>query len=150
MDAAAAGAAGLMVALTAAVRDFQAYGYEQFRTHQSGVLPRYGGLLTPATHPVAVVGVSFELLGGPRHGERREARTSVSVTLLDGKFVVAGEAGADALRPGDADEPWQYLRELPEVAVQDLDGCVALIRDYTARLCGYTAFLDDLGVPRTS
>ncbi|MVO85444.1 hypothetical protein GPA10_11940 [Streptomyces sp. p1417] len=150
MDASAAGAARLMAALNEAVRDFQSYGYEQLLTHQGGVSPRYGGTLTPAVHPTAVVGVTFGLRGGPRSGEGREASISVSVALRDEMFVVEGEAGADPLHPGEADEPWEYLRELPEVGVWDLDECIALIRDYTAQLCAYTGFLDDLGVPRTS
>ncbi|MBJ3809339.1 hypothetical protein [Streptomyces flavofungini] len=150
MDAAAAGAAVLMAALNEAVRDFQTYGYDQFLAHQGAVTPRYGGILPPAVHAHVDVGVSFDLVGAARRGGRREARMSVSVGLRDEMFVVAGEAGVDALEPGDADEPWEYLRELPEVAASDLDECVALIRDYTARLCGYTAFLDDIGVPRSS
>lgn len=149
MDAAAAGAALLMAALNEAVRDFQSYGYDRFLAHQGAVTPRYGGILPPAVHACVSVGVSFDLVGEERRGDRREARVSVSVDLRDEVFVVAGEAGVDALRPGDDDGPWELLRELPEVAVRDLDECVALIRDYTARLCAYTEFLDDIGVPRT-
>ncbi|WJV50886.1 hypothetical protein [Streptomyces flavofungini] len=148
MDAAAAGAADLMAALNEAVVDFQSYGYDQFLAHQSAVTPRYGGIMPPAAQAHVSVGVSFDLVGGARPDGRREARVSVQVGLRDGMFVVAGEAGVDA--PGYSDELWELLRELPEVAVQDLDECVALIRDYTARLCAYTDFLDGIGVPRTS
>ncbi|MFD0419885.1 hypothetical protein [Streptomyces sp. NPDC127108] len=148
MDAAAAGAAVLMAALNDAVRDFQSYGYDQFLAHQGAVTPRYGGIMPPAVQAHVSVGVSFDLVGGAWRGDRREARVAVLVDLRDGMFVVTGEAGADP-DPGDGDELWEVLRELPEVETQDLDECVALIRDYTARLCGYTDFLDDLGAPRT-
>ncbi|WP_157862250.1 hypothetical protein [Wenjunlia vitaminophila] len=151
MDAGAAGAAALMAVLNDAVRDFRAYGYEQYLAHRDFVRPRFEGLIPAATSPTVAVGVAYELRYDPPGVQPREAEMYLTLRLCDDAFVVAGDASFDDPQPDDfAGVTQRYLLELPEVRMTDLGECVAMIRRYTARMCAYTSFLDDVGVPRAS
>ncbi|HEX5113796.1 MAG TPA: hypothetical protein VFW65_01230 [Pseudonocardiaceae bacterium] len=43
----------------------------------------------------------------------------------------------------------RWLLELPTVRTAQFTECLAVLADYTARLCAYDTVLDELGVPRT-
>src|SRR5918994_2666325 len=151
MDDRSLGAAELISALSEGVHAFQKFGSEQYLSHYDSVRRFSLVASPPAVVPLVMVGVSFELNERLEGGEPREALVHVSLQVSsDGLWVVKGEVEADDPRPHDsASVPQLHPFDLPEVRTPDVDECVALIRDYTARLCAYTAVLDDLGVPRS-
>ena len=150
MDDRSLGAAELLSALSEGVLAFQKFGSEQYLSHYSSVRRFSLVASPPAVVPTVMVGVSFELHERLEGGQPREASVHVSLQVSDGMFVVEGEVEADDPRPHySSSVPQLYPFELPKVRTPDVDECVALIRDYTARLCAHTAVLDDLGVPRS-
>jgi hypothetical protein len=74
----------------------------------------------------------------------------VDVWVRHEAFEVTGYASVDDPLPipgGNGNQ--RFLRDLPNIRITDLDGCIAVLARYAAELCSYVSVLDDLGVPRT-
>jgi hypothetical protein len=127
MDARSGGAATLLGALTDACADFQRYGQQVAATH--GPLHwELIGRIGPGEAPFALVGVVLRF-------ERTTVDLGVDLWVREGAFEVSGYGTADGRR---------LLVDLPDVLTGDIDRAVAVLRDYTGRLCSYRNVLDEV------